>query len=432
MASNAELIARRSRTIGSHSPLFYDEPLQFVSAKGVWFTEADGTRYLDGYNNVPHVGHANDRVVAALAGQAATLNVHTRYLNARVFDYSERLLDTFEPHLNRVLYGNSGSEANELALRIARQHTGGTGVIVSDYSYHGTTITLAGLTTGLRTREPLDAHVRTLRIPDLDTDPRPEAEVLAETLRALDTAICELQEAGFGVSACLFDPLFSTEGMPRIPAGLTAGIAARIRAAGGLVIADEVQSGFGRTGSHMWGYQYAGLDPDLVTMGKPMGNGHPMSAVVTSEAILEEFGSRNEFFNTFAGNPVSAAVGEAVLLEMAEEELMQRARTTGAAALANFREIAARFPFVRTAKGSGLFLGLDFAVDGVPAPQLAKQVVEAMKARHVLISRIGRNESVLKVRPPLAFGDSELPVLLDALESSLSEVEGVFSGQTEA
>lgn len=432
MASNAELIARRSRTIGSHSPLFYDEPLQFVSAKGVWFTEADGTRYLDGYNNVPHVGHANDRVVTALSSQAATLNVHTRYLNARVFDYSERLLDTFEPQLNRVFYGNSGSEANELALRIARQRTGAKGVIVSDYSYHGTTITLAGLTTGLRTREPLDAHVRTLRIPDLDTDPRPEAEVLAETLGKLDAAIAELQEAGFGVSACLLDPLFSTEGMPRVPAGLTAGIAARIRAAGGLVIADEVQSGFGRTGSHMWGYQYAGLDPDLVTMGKPMGNGHPMSAVVTSEAILEEFGSHNEFFNTFAGNPVSAAVGEAVLLEMAEEELMQRATTTGAAALAHFQEIAERFDFVRAAKGSGLFLGLDFAVDGVPAPGLAKQVVEAMKARHVLISRIGRNESVLKVRPPLAFGSEELPILLDALDSSLSEVEGVFSGQTEA
>lgn len=420
--SSARLVERRNRTIGPYSPLFYAEPLQFVSAKGVWFTEASGERYLDGYNNVPHVGHCNDRVVRALAEQAATLNIHTRYLNDRVVDYSERLLGTFRPELDRVLFGNSGSEANELAIRIARQLTGSTGMIVSDYSYHGTTITLAEMTTGLKTREPLGAHVRTLRIPDLDTDPRPAAEVLAATLADLDAAIELLQEAGFGLAACLFDPLFSTEGMPRVPTGLVAGIAERVRRAGGMVIADEVQSGFGRTGSHMWGHDYAGLDPDLVTMGKPMGNGHPMSAVVTSERVLDDFGARNEFFNTFAGNPVSAAVGEAVLIEMAEEALMERASTLGAAALYRFQGFAKRHEFVRSAKGTGLFLGLDFAVDGVPAPHIAKQVVESMKARKVLISRIGRDESVLKVRPPLAFGEAELPILLDTLEAALDEV----------
>lgn len=422
MTSTAALIERRNRTIGPYSPLFYSEPLQFVSAKGVWFTEASGERYLDGYNNVPHVGHCNDRVVAALAEQTATLNVHTRYLNERVVDYSEQLLATFDTGLDRVFFGNSGSEANELAIRISRQLTGNTGMIVSDYSYHGTTITLAGLTTGLKTATPLDPNVRPLRIPDLDRDPRPEAEVLAETLAELDAAIASLQEAGFGVAACLFDPLFSTEGMPRVPEGLLRGIAARVQAAGGMVIADEVQSGFGRTGTHMWGHQYAGLTPDLVTMGKPMGNGHPMSAVVTSEAVLDAFGSTNEFFNTFAGNPVSAAVGEAVLVEMAEEGLMARAQSLGAVAAERFQGFADRYDFVRSAKGVGMFLGLDFAIDGEPAPQLAKQVVEAMKARKVLISRIGRDESVLKVRPPLAFGEAELPVLLDTLSEVLAEV----------
>lgn len=422
MTSNADLIARRNATIGPYSPLFYTEPLQFVSAHGVWLTEANGERYLDGYNNVPHVGHANERVVGALCSQAATLNIHTRYLNERVVDYSERLLATFAPELDRVLYGNSGSEANELALRISRQLTGATGVIVSDYSYHGTTITLAELTTGLKTREPLGAHVRTLRIPDLDRDDRPEAEVLAATLAELDAAIDSLQEHGFGVSACLFDPLFSTEGMPRLPEGLIAGIVDRVRGAGGLVIADEVQSGFGRTGTHMWGHEYAGMSPDLVTMGKPMGNGHPMSGVVTSEAVLDAFGSRNEFFNTFAGNPVSAAVGEAVLLEMEEKQLMTRARGLGETAGSRFREFAEQYDYVRSAKGAGLFLGLDFALDGAPAPELAKQVVESMKRRNVLISRIGRDESVLKVRPPLAFSSDELPILLDALDESLAEV----------
>lgn len=422
MTSTADLIARRNATIGPYSPLFYNEPLQFVSAKGVWFTEANGDRYLDGYNNVPHVGHCNERVVRAIAEQVATLNVNTRYLNDRVVNYSERLLATFDDGLNRVFYGNSGSEANELAIRISRQLTGNTGMIVSDYSYHGTTITLAGLTTGLTTAIPLDPNVRTLRIPDLDIDTRPESEVLAETLASLDASIASLQEAGFGVAACLFDSLFSTEGMPRIPSGLIAGIVSRIKNAGGMVIADEVQSGFGRTGTHMWGYQYAGMTPDLVTLGKPMGNGHPMSAVVTSEAVLDAFGSKNEFFNTFAGNPVSAAAGEAVLLEMEEHALMAQAKSVGDQAAARFREFAARYEFVRAAKCNGMFLGLDFAVDGEAAPHLAKQVVEAMKQRRVLISRIGRDESVLKVRPPLAFSEAELPLLLDALEDSLSEV----------
>lgn len=418
-----DLLIRRHATLGPYSPLFYDEPLEFVSAKGVWFTDVHGQRYLDGYNNVPHVGHANDRVVDALCEQARTLNVHTRYLNARVVDYAEALLGTFEDRLERVFFGNSGSEANELALRISRQLTGATGLIVSDFSYHGTTIALAEMTTGLKTQEGLGSHVRTLRIPDLDTDERSADEVLAATLDDLDAAIASLQEAGFGVSACLFDWLFSTEGMPRLPEGLVTGIADRVRAAGGMVIADEVQSGFGRTGTHMWGYQRVGLVPDLVTLGKPIGNGHPMSAVITTAEVMDAFGPRNEFFNTFAGNPVSAAVGQAVLEEMAEKELMERARDLGTEAKVRLEEYADRFDFIRTARGAGMFLGLDFAVDGTPAPDLTKQVVEAMKAKHVVISRIGRDDNVLKVRPPLAFSAAELPLLLDALGESLDEVE---------
>lgn len=272
-----------------------------AAAEGVWFTEANGDRYLDAYNNVPHVGHGNPRVVRALAEQAATLNVHTRYLNERVVDYAERLLVTFDADLDRVLFGNSGSEANELAIRIAQQLTGSTG-------------------------------------------------------------------------------------------------------------------------THMWGHRYAGLEPDLVTLGKPMGNGHPMSAVVTSAAVLEAFGSTNEFFNTFAGNPVSAAVGEAVLREMAEHDLMARARDLGARARTHLDGLAARHDFLGAAKGAGMFLGLEFTVDGAPAPALAKRAVEAMKRRRVLISRIGRDENVLKVRPPLAFGAAELPILLDALDASLAEI----------
>lgn len=193
MTSTLELIERRNSTIGPYSPLFYNEPLQFVSAKGVWFTDVNGDRYLDGYNNVPHVGHCNDRVIRALTEQASTLNVHTRYLNDRVVNYAERLLATFDDRLDRVFFTNSGSEANELAIRIARQHTGAKGMIVSDFSYHGNTITLAELTTGLDAREALADHVRAIRIPDLDIDQRPEAEVLESSLSELDAAIESLQ-----------------------------------------------------------------------------------------------------------------------------------------------------------------------------------------------------------------------------------------------
>lgn len=420
--ANPTLRERRDRTIGRHSPLFYDEPLEFVSGSGVWLTARDGTRYLDGYNNVPHVGHANERVVTAISTQAATLNIHTRYLNQRVVDYSERLLQTFEPGLNRVFFGNSGSEANELALRISRQLTGAKGLLVSDYSYHGTTITLAEATTGLVTREPLADWVRPIHIPDMALDARPEEEVLADALAQVDAAIASLFESGHGLAACVFDPLFSTEGLPRVPAGFHAGVARRVRDAGGFVIADEVQSGFGRTGSHMWGYQATGLQPDIVTMGKPMANGHPMSAAVTSAEVMERFAAHNEFFNTFAGNPVSAAAGEAVLLEMEALELMSRADHLGVIAHARLREIADAHPAITASRGQGMFLGLEFARDGEPAPDLTKSVVESMKAQHVLISRIGPNGNVLKVRPPLAFEAEHLMLLLDRLDETISRI----------
>lgn len=420
----AALLERRNRTLGQHSPLFYQTPLELVSGEGVWLTDARGERYLDCYNNVPHVGHANPRVASAIAEQAGRLNINTRYLNSRIMDYSERLLATFDDPMERVFYGNSGSEANELALRISAQLTGNMGLIVSDYSYHGTTRALAGMTTGLKAAEGLDPWVRTLRIPDLLGSPLPEEELLANTLVELDAAIASLQAAGHGVRACLFDPLFSTEGMPLLPAGLTAAIGERVRAAGGMVIADEVQSGFGRTGTRMWGHQAVGLVPDLVTMGKPMGNGHPMSAVVTSEAVMEAFGSRNEFFNTFAGNPVSAAAGEAVLLEMEAEGLMARAHAVSLAARPELERLAGRFDFLGSVRGQGTFMGIDFVHhQGAPAPELARAAVEGMKSRGVLISKIGRHESVLKMRPPLAFGLKELPVFLGALEETLESLE---------
>lgn len=416
------LLARRYATLGRHSPLFYNTPLELVSGNGVWLTDAQGRTYLDGYNNVPHVGHANPVVADAVSAQLRTINLHTRYLNSRVVEYAEALLGTFHDTLDRVFFVNSGSEANELALRLARQHTGHTGVLVTDFSYHGNTITLAELTTGLKVGEPLGAHVRPLHIPDA-VGAADEQALLEQALSEVDAAIASLQEAGHGVSAFLFDPLFSTEGLLQTPPGYVEGVAARVRAAGGLVIADEVQSGFGRIGSSMWGHQMFGFTPDLVTMGKPMANGHPVGAVVTTEELLDEFGRHNMYFNTFAGSPVSSAAGMAVLQVMADEGLMARAEELGTYIGSRLHTIADGNPHVRATRGRGLFFGLEFTTpDGNrrAAADLTKALVEDMRERGVLISRIGPHDNVLKMRPPLVFTHEHADLLLGHLDAALS------------
>lgn len=422
-----DLLARRHATLGPHSPLFYEKPLELVSGSGVWLTDAQGRTYLDGYNNVPHVGHANPAVADAINSQLRTINLHTRYLNSRVVEYAEALLATFDGDLDRLFLTNSGSEANELALRIARQHTGHTGVLVSDFSYHGNTTSLAELTTGLKVREPLGAHVRALRIPDISGMTGVEAAALLEqSLADVDAAIASLQESGHGVSVFLFDPLFSTEGLLQLPTGYIEGVAARVRAAGGLVISDEVQSGFGRTGASMWGYQMFGLEPDFVTMGKPMGNGHPIGAVVTTAELLNEFGRRNMYFNTFAGNPVSSAAGLAVLQFMEQEDLMAKAGELGKYISERLHSIAAGSGHVGSVRGRGLFFGLDI-IEGSgsqePAPGLTKVLIEDMRERGMLISRVGRHDNVLKMRPPLVFAREHADILLEQLEFALASFD---------
>lgn len=420
-----DLLSRRHATLGPYSPLFYDSPLELVSGSGVWLTDVDGRVYLDGYNNVPHVGHANPTVTEAVSMQLQRLNLSTRYLNTKVVDYAEKLLATFDPHLDRVLLTNSGSEANDLALRIARQHTGNTGVLVSDWNYHGNTTSIAELTTGLKTREPLGGHVRALHIPDASGDA--DASVLLQkALAAVDTAIASLAAAGHGVSAALFDPLFSTEGLLRPPAGYVEGLIERVHAVGGLVIADEVQSGFGRTGGSMWGYQMFAATPDLVVLGKPMGNGYPLAAVVTTERLQQEFGADNDYFNTFGGSPVSSAAGMAVLQVMEERDLLTSCARLGTHVEQRLRQITAANPRIRSVRGRGLYFGLEFVDPADPtAPDAAatKWVVEDMRRRGVLISRIGPHDNVLKMRPPLVVTLPEVDFLLDHLTDSLAALD---------
>ncbi|GAB3187135.1 aspartate aminotransferase family protein [Nesterenkonia suensis] len=423
-AATASLLHRRHSTLGPHSPLFYQEPLHLVSGAGVWLTAADGTQYLDGYNNVPHVGHANPRVQQAISDQAGRLNIHTRYLHDRVVEYAERMLAEFDAHLDRLFLTNSGSESNELALRLATQHTGARGVLVTDFSYHGNTRSLAELTTGLAVGEAFGDHVRTLHVPDTSTGDDPRL-LLESSAAQLDDALSSLHEEGHGVAALLVDPLFSTEGMPQPPAGWTQMLATKVRAAGGLIIADEVQSGFGRLGGAMWGHQAVGLEPDLVTMGKPMGNGHPLGGVVTTAELLDEFGRRNMYFNTFAGNPVSAAAGLAVLDEMEDRRLMAHAAELGSRVHRQLEEIAAVTGRISARRGSGLFFGLEIVDDdGSPDAPATTRLVEEMKSRRLLISRIGPQDNVLKIRPPMVIEDHEAQLLLDGLAESVATVLG--------
>lgn len=419
------LIDRRNRTIGRHSPLFYSQPLHFVRGDGVWLTDVHGDRYLDAYNNVPHVGHANPRVAEAVSQQLHTYNAHTRYLSEPVVDYAEQLLSTFRAPLDRVYFTNSGSESNELALRIARHHTGNTGVIVTDHSYHGNTITLASLTTGLQVSEPRGRNIRTIHVPDLHENGGQDAgRLLSTAWTELDEAISSLQDEGFGVAALLVEPIFSTEGLPAVPEGYFAGMMDRVSAAGGLIISDEVQAGLGRLGYEWWAHQVIGFSPDLVTLGKPLGNGYPLGGVVTTESLLEDFSAQNEYFNTFAGTPAAMRAGSAVLAEIRDRGLLQRAGDLGQHVSNRLREMVDRHPRAGSVRGRGLFFGLALVDElGRPDPGLTGRVVESLVQQRILISRIGPQGNVLKIRPPAVIAPEELDIVLDALDEAL-DTEG--------
>ena len=417
-----DLLDRRERGFGPNAPLFYDRPLHIVRGEGCWMWDAEGTRYLDCYNNVPQLGHCHPHVVKALCTQAQQLNIHTRYLNELVLEYAERLTALVpSPDLDRAMFVCTGTEANELALRMARYTSGKQGVIVSDFSYHGNSGGLAALTTGLPHPEPIADFARAVKIPDPYRWQGSEAEMVESHLRMVDEAIQSLETAGHGVAAVLFDTIFSTEGLLDVPHAYFQGLIERVRAAGGFAIADEVQAGFGRMGDAMWGFAPTGVTPDLVTMGKPMGNGHPIGGVVTHSAMADSFTRDALYFNTFGGNPVSAAVGIAVLDVIEKEGLVEHADTMGRYLQQQLQEIADRHACVGDVRGRGLFAAVELVGrDGIPDAALAQAVVNGMRERKVLISKIGPADNVLKIRPPLCLGRAEIDLLAEALAESIA------------
>lgn len=417
----ARLVERRQKTFGPTSVLFYETPMHVVEAKGVWMTTADGARYLDVYNNVPSVGHGHPRVVEAIATQAAKLNTHTRYLYDIIHTYAERLLETFPAGLDKVAFTCTGSESNDLALRIAVAATGRRGFIVTDNAYHGNSWAVTEVSPSSMPGKPLPPHVRVVRAPDGYQSPTDD--LAGRFATDMQEAVDSLEAAGFGVAAFLADTIFSSDGIYADPAPFLGPAVQAVRQAGGLFIADEVQPGFGRTGEAMWGFMRHGVTPDLVTMGKPMGNGFPMGGVVSASGPLEAFTQSVGYFNTFGGNPVAAAAGLAVLNVIADEGLIANAAAVGGHLRDGLRALAGNgHPEIGDVRGAGLYVGVEFVRDPLtrqPAPELASQVINRLHKKRVLIGAAGRHGNVLKIRPPLVFSKENADQLLEALEDVL-------------
>lgn len=421
-ARTRDLVERRQRVLGQPYRMFYDEPVHFHHASGVRLYDAQGNAYLDAYNNVPCVGHCHPRVVAAIAEQAARLNVHTRYLDEAIIAYAERLLACFPEQTNRLMLTCTGSEANDLALRIARTHTQGSGFIVTANAYHGISHAVAAMSPSLGQHVPLGADVRTVAAPDPALAGSVE-QVGAFFEEQVRNAIADMKRHGIRPAALLVDTIFSSDGVFGEPAGFLEGAAAAIREAGGLFIADEVQAGFGRMGSHMWGFQRHCLVPDLVTMGKPMGNGYPIAGVVARAEVLERFAREARYFNTFGGNPVACAAAMAVLDILRDEDLLANALNVGRHMKAGFEALGQKYRAIGGVRGQGLFVGVDIVdAEGHPDPKLAGDLVNELRRRRVLISASGPLGNVLKIRPPLPFSTADADELTQCCDLALAHI----------
>lgn len=423
----ARLTSIRRQRLGRNLSLSYREPLHIVAGEDVWLVAADGRRYLDCYNNVAHVGHAHPRVVAAIAAQAQRLNTNTRYLHENVLAYAERLRATLPDGLDTFYFVNSGSEANDLALRIARTATGRRPIVVLDWAYHGHTQALIDISpykykrAGGSGRGP---EVIELPLPDPYRAPRDwgpfdhGARFAAEARRELAAGIAAVGPP----AAFIAETIPSVGGQIFLPDGYLAEVHAAVRGAGGLVIADEVQVGFGRTGAQMWAFQAHGVVPDLVTMGKPAGNGHPLAVVATTRALADAFANGMEYFNTFGGNPVSCAAGLAVLDVLADERLLENAVREGAYLLDRFRALADRHVAIGDVRGQGLFFGLEIVRDResrAPDGATASAVVQRALSLGVLMGTDGPHDNVIKLRPPMTFRREHSDMLVDVLDRAL-------------
>jgi 4-aminobutyrate aminotransferase-like enzyme len=422
--NETELVERRRSLLGPNVSTFYKRPVHIVKGEDVWLWDASGRRYLDCYNNVPHVGHCNPRVVQAICSQSGQLNVHSRYLHENLVNYAEKLTSTYGGELSNALITCTGSEANDIALRMAEAMTGKQGVIATDATYHGNTSLVSQLSTGNAPEYGfgLDRYVRHVEAPDSLRIDDPHGLRFAAKVQE---QIADLERSGIGFAALIVCPLFLNEGFPTQAPGWLQPTEKVVRDAGGLLICDEVQSGFARSGSHFWAHQKQGVTPDVVTMGKPMGNGYPVAGLVARPEVMERFRGSYRYFNTFGGNPVACAAAMAVLEEIEQQNLQANAAKIGSLAQKALNELSRKHSVIGDVRQSGMVFGVEFLKDKAtrePASGFADQVVEAMRERGVLLSRLGRHKNTLKIRPPMTFSEEHLGLLVQTLDEVLAEL----------
>lgn len=425
--STDEIIALRRRHLNPSLSMSYHEPIKMVRGQGAYLYDEQGRAYLDMVNNVCHVGHCHPTVVAAGQTQMAQLNTNTRYLHDNIVEYAQRLTATFPDELSVVFLTNSGTEANDLALRIARTYTQAHDIIVVDHAYHGNSPTMIELSPykfngkGGRGRP---AHIQVAAIPDdyRGQFARDDAQCGERYAADLPRAIAAIQARGEKPAAFYCESILGCGGQIVLPEGYLKAAYQHARSAGAVCIADEVQTGFGRAGKHFWAFQAQEVVPDIVTMGKPICNGHPMGAVVTRPEIAQAFLTGMEYFNTFAGNPVSCAMGLAVLDVIEQEKLQAHAAIVGDFLLSKLRELQTRFPLIGDVRGTGLFIGVELVTDlsqRTPASKEATKIIEYLKAHHILLSTDGPFDNVLKLKPPMVFSMTNAEEFLACLEAGL-------------
>ncbi|OOY18913.1 aspartate aminotransferase family protein [Thioclava sp. DLFJ5-1] len=418
-----EMIERRKALLGPAYRLFYDKPLHLVRGEGAWLFDQEDNAYLDAYNNVTSIGHCHPKVVEAIATQAGILATNTRYIHGSILDYAERLLNTLPDEIGHMMFTCTGSDANDLAVRIAQAYTGGLGIVVTETAYHGITQSVSEFSPSLGANVDLGPHVRTVPAPDAY---RQGEDMPANFAAAVEAAFADLKRHGIKPALFICDGIFASDGVFDGPRGFLKGAVDAAHAAGAVYIADEVQSGFGRTGDALWGFQRHDVVPDLVTMGKPMGNGYPVAGVAVRPELVEEFGRKARYFNTFGGNAVAIAAATAVLDVIEGEGLTENAREIGAYLQDGIRARAEAHPCIGDVRGAGLFLGVEIVSDRAaktPDAAATSAIVNGLREERVLISACSKTHNVLKIRPPLVFTRENADQLLAAFDRVLARIK---------
>jgi 4-aminobutyrate aminotransferase-like enzyme len=429
--ADSSLKKRRDRLFGAGAPLFYTRPLEIVRGEGAFLFDADGRRYVDLYNNVPCVGHANVHVVEAMARAQSTLNVHSRYLHRGILDFAERYLELHPDEIENVVFSCSGTEAVEVAIQMARAATGRGGILCCAHAYHGNS-TLVSQLTDVDPENPRSEEVRSFPVPDpfrfsssrVDSSAgSPAGEFFLE--RAL-SAVRALARSETGIAAMLVCPILANEGTPAVPAGFLSELTSHVRQAGGLIICDEVQAGYCRTGS-WWGYQVAGISPDIVVTGKPMGNGLPLAATAASGELTRTFRQQSHYFNTCSSSPLQAAAGLAVLEEIHRLRVQENVQRVGQLLKSELNARLGRWPTLGEIRGHGLFINIEIVVgksSRAPNAAFAGRIVDALVDEGFLTGTNGPHSNQVKIRPPLVLGEQEARDFVSAFDRVMDRLDG--------